>query len=72
MSAERPQFQPPELLDQETQQKLSPLRSGEKTGLDTLAPVKYFTPDGGWTWYASEAVFDHRNGCHLITKVASD
>ena len=22
--------------------------------MEALAPVKYFSPDGGWTWYASE------------------
>lgn len=26
----------------------------EQIGLEALAPVKYFMPDGSWTWYASE------------------
>ena len=42
------------LLDQVTRQKLPPLYSGEKLGLDALAQVKFFTPDSDWTWYASE------------------
>jgi hypothetical protein len=28
--------------------------SGEELGLDAHAQVKFFTPDSGWTWYASE------------------
>jgi hypothetical protein len=54
MPAERPQFQPPELLDQATREKLTPLYSGGEKGLDALAQVKFFTPDGSWTWYGSE------------------
>jgi hypothetical protein len=42
------------LLDQGTREKLPPLYSGEKFGLDALAQVKFFTPDSNWTWYASE------------------
>jgi len=30
------------------------LTSGEEKGLDAIALVKFFTPDAGWTWYASE------------------
>lgn len=48
MPVERP------LLDQETRTKLPELYSGEEKGLDALAQVKFFTPDGEWTWYASE------------------
>src|SRR6266545_498721 len=44
----------PELLDAETRLRLPELYSGEEKGLDALAQVKYFTPDGGFTWYASE------------------
>jgi hypothetical protein len=43
-----------ELLDDETREKLPKLYSNETQGLDALAQVKYFTPDGGFTWYASE------------------
>ncbi len=41
------------LLDDETRSKLPELSSGEEKGLDALAQVKFFTPDGGWTLYAS-------------------
>jgi hypothetical protein len=43
-----------ELLDAESREKLPPLYSGEEKGLETLAQVKFFTPDSNWTWYASE------------------
>ena len=42
------------LLDQASREKLPELYSGEEKGLNTLAPVKFFTPDAQWTWYASE------------------
>ena len=42
------------LLDAESREKLPPLYSGEEKGLETLAQVKFFTPDSSWTWYASE------------------
>lgn len=43
-----------ELLDIESRAVLPDLYSGEHSGLDTIAPVKFFTPDANWTWYASE------------------
>lgn len=42
------------LLDDESRAKLPPLYSNEHLGLKALAQVKFFQPDGGWTWYASE------------------
>ena len=42
------------LLDQDSREKLPPLNSGEKLGLEAFAQVKFFTPDSNWTWYASE------------------
>ena len=42
------------LLDKESREKLPTLYSGEDKGLGALAPVKFFTPDSSWTWYASE------------------
>jgi hypothetical protein len=42
------------LLTKEIQEKLPELYSGEEYGLETMAQVKYFTPDSYWTWYASE------------------
>ena len=53
-----PELEPPptgeNLLDRASREKLPPLYSGEEKGLDALAQVKFFTPDAGWTWYASE------------------
>ena len=43
-----------ELLDTESREKLPQLYSGEEKGLESLAQVKFFTPDSNWTWYASE------------------
>lgn len=43
-----------ELLDKNTREKLPPLYSGEELGMESLAQVKFFTPDSNWTWYASE------------------
>lgn len=42
------------LLDEESRKMLPPLYSGEEHGLDSLARVKFFTPDAQWTWYATE------------------
>lgn len=33
---------------------LPPLYSQEKLGKDAVAHVKFFDPQGGWTWYATE------------------
>jgi len=43
-----------QLLTKELRKKLPPLYSGEEKGVEALALVKFFTPDSGWTWYASE------------------
>ena len=42
------------LLTKEILKKLPPLYSQEEKGLDAIAIVKFFTPDSGWTWYATE------------------
>jgi len=42
------------LLPASIARKLPPLYSTEEQGLGALAQVKFFTPDAGWTWYASE------------------
>jgi len=42
------------LLDQASREKLLELYSNEENGLEAIAPVKFFTPDSNWTWYASE------------------
>jgi hypothetical protein len=43
-----------ELLDSESRAVLPELYSNEHLGLDAIAPVKFFTPDGNWTWYPTE------------------
>lgn len=43
-----------QLMTEEIRERLPELGATEDQGLDVLAPVKYFTPDAGWTWYASE------------------
>ena len=42
------------LLPKHIAASLPPIGATEAQGLDALARVKFFTPDGGWTWYASE------------------
>lgn len=43
-----------QLLPDELRVTLPSLYSNEKLGLNAQAQVKFFTPDAGWTWYASE------------------
>lgn len=43
-----------ELLPGEIRAALPPLRTNEKIGMAAIAPVKYFTPDAGWSWYPTE------------------
>jgi hypothetical protein len=42
------------LMNDEIKATLPPLYTNEKLGLDAVAPLKFFQPDGQWTWYASE------------------
>ena len=42
------------LLTKEIKRRLPLLGSQEAGGLEALAQVKFFTPDGSWTWYATE------------------
>lgn len=42
------------LLTKAIRASLPPLGGTKDEGLDALARVKFFTPDAGWTWYASE------------------
>ncbi len=42
-----------QLLTQELREKLPPLGATEKVD-DPVCQVKYFTPDGSWTWFATE------------------
>lgn len=43
-----------ELLPGEIRAALPPLYTNEKQGVAAVAPVKYFTPDSGWSWYPTE------------------
>src|SRR6185503_8939316 len=61
-----------ELLDEETKSRLPPLYSNEEIGLKALAQVKYFTPDGDWTWYASEGSYVDENGYYDTDKEKVD
>jgi len=42
------------LLTNEIESTLPPLRSTDGQGESALACVKFFTPSAGWTWYATE------------------
>jgi hypothetical protein len=42
------------LLTKANLKALPPLGSTDGKGGDTLAKVKFFTPDSNWTWYAVE------------------
>lgn len=61
-----------ELLDAETRARLPELYSGEEKREDTLAQVKFFTPDAGWTWYASEGSYVDENGYYDTDKPKVD
>jgi len=43
-----------ELLDGQSRALLPKLYANEQQGSDAVAPVKFFTPDSSWSWYASE------------------
>lgn len=43
-----------QLLPQRIKKQLPPLYAGEEKGAEAMALVKFFTPDSGWTWFASE------------------
>jgi hypothetical protein len=61
------------LLDEASRSKLPPLYSNEHIGLNALAQVKFFSPDSGWTWYASEAsAILHTGEAKSLQEVAPD
>lgn len=43
-----------QLLTPDVLKRLPHLYSQEKRGLKANAVIKFFMPDGSWTWYASE------------------
>jgi hypothetical protein len=51
---EQPVHEAHKLMTDEIREKLPELYANEEIGLDAIAPVKYFTPDSSWTWYATE------------------
>jgi hypothetical protein len=61
-----------ELLDQASRERLPALYSNEAIGLDAPAQVKFFTPDGGFTWYASEGSPVDENGYFDTDKAKVD
>jgi len=61
-SPEREPQGKPELLDAETRARLPELYSGEEKGNRALAQAKFFSPDAGWTWYASEGSYVDEDG----------
>src|SRR5947208_514544 len=70
MSPEMPRQEP--LLDPESRARLPALYSNEELGLDALAQVKFFTPDGSWTWYASEGSAVDEDGYYNTDKEKVD
>ena len=42
------------LLTKEVLKQLPELYSQDEKGLEAMAVVKFFTPDSGWTWFATE------------------
>ena len=43
-----------QLLTKEIRERLPLLGATDEQGMEAVAQVKFFTPDGGWTWYATE------------------
>ena len=43
-----------DLLPGELRAALPRLYANEALGMQAIAPIKYFTPDAGWTWYPTE------------------
>ncbi len=68
---EEPAPRPP-LLDAESRAHLPKLYSGEQLGMEALAQVKFFSPDGGWTWYASEGSDVDEDGFYDTDKAKVD
>ena len=42
------------LINAEIKNSLPKLSEQESKGINTIAYVKFFTPDSSWTWYATE------------------
>jgi hypothetical protein len=59
------------LLDAETRAKLPELYSGEEKGRHACSG-EVFTPDAGWTWYASEGSYVDEDGYYDTDKPKVD
>jgi len=70
MTSEAPRPHP--LITQEIRNQLPKLYSGEEKGLDAIAHIKFFTPDSGWTWYASEGSPVDEDGFYDTDKAKVD
>jgi hypothetical protein len=70
MSPEFPRAEP--LLDPESRARLPHLYSQENMGLNAIAQVKFFSPDAGWTWYASEGAPVDEDGYYDTDKEKID
>lgn len=53
-TGERPVHPGHQLMTDELREELPELGANEEQGLAAPAVVKYFTPDAGWSWFASE------------------
>ena len=42
------------IITKQDLKRLPPLGATDGQGMDAVAQVKFFTPDAGWTWYATE------------------
>ena len=49
----------PKLLTDEVRRQLPPLYSQDEKGGQTVVYARFFTPDAGWSWWATE--FDGRD-----------
>ncbi len=60
------------LLDEASRAKLPALYSNEQLGLKALAQVKFFQPDGSWSWFASEGSAVDEDGYYDTDKPKVD
>ncbi len=56
------------LLTKAILRKLAPLGTTQDAE-DPFVPVKFFTPDGGWTWYVTEAGLENDDFIFVTVQV---
>lgn len=54
----------PQLINNEVREKLPPIKSQRKKGLEAIAYVKFFVSGRKWAWYATEGSTMDANGNH--------